>query len=234
MSKKENKPRNKEPIELTLAIVCLIVFMLGAIFLPAVDGHRHRAILRLLFLLGLPYLLISLILALVALRKIIRTKGALALKIVAVVIILSSAALVAGWFYFWSTKPFRPAYRVICGANIKGLGMCIVVYANDNNGKYPARETWCDLLIQGDLAEKRLFKCPARRESECTYAINPNCEPNSPGDTVLLFETKGGWNQSGGLEILTTQNQYGNGCNVLFNDGTVKFVNTEELNKLQW
>lgn len=51
---------------------------------------------------------------------------------------------------------------------------------------------------------------------------------------VLLFETKSGWNQSGGPELLTTENHEGKGCNVLFNDGRVKFVRPEQLGELIW
>ena len=68
----------------------------------------------------------------------------------------------------------------------------------------------------------------------CTYAINPNCEPNSPNDIVLLFETKGGWNQQGGPELLTFDNHKGKGANVLFNDGHVEFVKPDEVGKLRW
>ena len=50
----------------------------------------------------------------------------------------------------------------------------------------------------------------------------------------MLFETKGGWNQFGGPEILTTENHGGKGCNVLFNNGSVRFVRTKELVKLKW
>jgi len=51
---------------------------------------------------------------------------------------------------------------------------------------------------------------------------------------VLLFETKGGWNQFGGPEILTTENHKGKGCNILFNDGSVEFVKPERLGELKW
>ena len=51
---------------------------------------------------------------------------------------------------------------------------------------------------------------------------------------VLLFETKDGWNQLGGPEILTTENHEGKGCNILLNDGTARFVKTDELSKLKW
>jgi hypothetical protein len=38
---------------------------------------------------------------------------------------------------------------------------------------------------------------------------------------VLLFETKGGWNQYGGPELLSTKNHKGDGCHVLINDSHV-------------
>jgi prepilin-type processing-associated H-X9-DG protein len=51
---------------------------------------------------------------------------------------------------------------------------------------------------------------------------------------VLLFETNNGWNQSGGLELLTTENHRGEGCNVVFCDGHVEFIQAEDIDKLRW
>jgi prepilin-type processing-associated H-X9-DG protein len=51
---------------------------------------------------------------------------------------------------------------------------------------------------------------------------------------VLLFETKKGWNQFGGLELLTTENHKGEGANILFNDGSVKFLEPDRFGKLKW
>lgn len=42
------------------------------------------------------------------------------------------------------------------------------------------------------------------------------------------------WNQAGGPEMLTTENHQGDGCNVLFADGRVEFVGTNDLNDLEW
>jgi hypothetical protein len=65
--------------------------------------------------------------------------------------------------------------------------------------------------------------------------MNRDCEPTSPGDTVLLFETTAGWNQHGGPELFTFDNHDPKGGCVLLNDGTVKFVRTkEELAQLRW
>lgn len=67
------------------------------------------------------------------------------------------------------------------------------------------------------------------------YAMNPDWEPGSPPDTVLLFETKAGWNQHGGAELFTFDNHDPRGGCVLLNDGTVKFIRTEdELRRLRW
>jgi len=67
------------------------------------------------------------------------------------------------------------------------------------------------------------------------YAMNPNCQPDSPADMVLLFETKDGWNQHGGPELFTYDNHDPKGGCVLLNDGTVKFIRTkEELQQLRW
>jgi len=67
------------------------------------------------------------------------------------------------------------------------------------------------------------------------FVVNPNCKPKSPPDTVLLFESKVGWNQHGGPELFTFDNHNPKGGCVLFNDGSVRFIRTkEELKKLRW
>jgi hypothetical protein len=71
--------------------------------------------------------------------------------------------------------------------------------------------------------------------------MNPNCEPNSPPDMVLLFETKAGWNQHGGPELFTFDNHDPRGgcprklvpvkTGILLNDGTVKLVRLRRIHK---
>ena len=82
------------------------------------------------------------------------------------------------------------------------------------------------------------FECPSAGEVKCHYALNPDCGPNSPPDTVLLFETKAGWNQHGGTELFTFDNNDPKRGSVLLNDGipgTIKFIRTkEELQQLRW
>ena len=135
------------------------------------------------------------------------------------------------------------SYRMVCGANMAALGKAMLVYANDYDDKFPTSSKWCDLLIEYAEVDERMFRCRAARCYKgvsgkiCSYAMNKNLEElgaNAPPDMVLLFETGPGWNQSGGPEILTTDNHRREGCNVLFVDSHVQFVRTEDINDLKW
>jgi prepilin-type processing-associated H-X9-DG protein len=119
---------------------------------------------------------------------------------------------------------------------MKYLGVAIQIYAGENSGSYPLPKKWFDLVTPdlGDLADKA-FYCPAGKEYKYHYAMNPNCKPNSPPDTVLLFETQdSNWNLFGGKELLTTKNHDGSGCNILFNDGSIAFIKKEDIPNLKW
>jgi hypothetical protein len=110
-------------------------------------------------------------------------------------------------------------------------------------GKYPSPENWCDVLYVeiGDAIKRGYelslpgaFICKAAASAGCHYAMNPYCEPNSPNDTVLLFETEAGWNQHGGAELMSFDHHEPRGCNVLFNDGIVRFIRPDEAANLNW
>ena len=86
-----------------------------------------------------------------------------------------------------------------------------------------------------DHSNLATYRCPSAGEGRCHYAMNPNCKASSPADTVLLFETKAGWNQHGGPELFTFDNHDPRGGCVLLNDGKAMFIRTEEeLRALRW
>jgi len=129
----------------------------------------------------------------------------------------------------------RSSKIVQCLSNLKQLGIIIDRYKDTHSGQLPPANKWCDLLIEFDKTlPKDVFKCPSARRGPCNYAINSKVRPDSPNEVVLLFETKPGWNQIGGPELLSTENHDGKGCNVLFDDGHVKFVSVEQLCELKW
>jgi len=124
--------------------------------------------------------------------------------------------------------------RTRCAENLTGLGKAMLIYACDYDDKYPTAAKWCDLLSKYAEVSEKVFVCPSAGEGRCHYAMNPNAGLFKHPHMVVLFETKGGWNQFGGLEILTTENHNGKGCNVLFNDGHVEFIRMEQLDDLKW
>jgi hypothetical protein len=144
--------------------------------------------------------------------------------------------------------------RINCAENLKNLWYRLHLYQKASksvrigllkkriDSPYPDAKNWCDYIMRAyeNIGMKNLyvikpFKCPSAGKGKCHYAINPNCKPDSPGDMVLLFETKNGWNQHGGPELFTFDNHDPKGGCVLFNDGTVKFIRTEEeLKNLRW
>jgi hypothetical protein len=136
--------------------------------------------------------------------------------------------------------------RVQCGACLKNLWWFFRLYAQAGASEktgwfkrratpYPRPDEWCDAFMPVYGVNEKVFMCPSAAKGKCDYAMNRNCVYDSPADTVLLFETKPGWNQHGGPELFTFDNHDPRGGLVLLNDGTVKFIRTEdELKQLRW
>ncbi len=147
-----------------------------------------------------------------------------------------------------TSGPIQTAFGMGCSLNLQKLGEAISTYSNENQNQYPAPNHWCDLILKSGNIKKDDFICPEVKfrwkrqllpfpipiNRKSYYAINPDCEPNSPQDTVLLFEIDGGWNKFGGPEILTTQNHSGEGCNILFNGDYIQFISTKQIAGLKW
>jgi hypothetical protein len=135
-------------------------------------------------------------------------------------------------------KKTSPSYRLICGSALSGLRKAMLLYAHDNDYKYPTADKWCDLLMMHIDAKHFICRGSDATIGESSYAFNKNLEgkksSETPPDMVLLFETKGGWNQYGGPELLTFENHKGEGCNVLFNSFNVSFVKPEKVSELNW
>ncbi|MBN1816892.1 MAG: DUF4190 domain-containing protein [Sedimentisphaerales bacterium] len=129
------------------------------------------------------------------------------------------------------------AQREVCRIKLSSLSIAMMVYANDYEDNVPTAEKWCDLLMKEMDVPEKSFHCSTTPQGTCSYALNSNIlvlEGQADPHLVLLFESQPGWNQSGGPELLNTQNHDGKGCNVAFADGHVEFVRTSELPTLKW
>ncbi len=192
------------------------------------------------FLLTAP---LAFILGIISLIMIARSNGRLKgmgfaiTGIVVPVVALPFVALVMGIMMPALAKARMISYRMVCAENLSGLGKAMLLYAGDNDEMFPTPENWCDLLIEYEGCSQKMFLCKGDKEGPSSYAMNQNVSElgaDAPPDMVLLFESKPGWNQSGGPELLTMENHQGEGCNILFCDGHVKFVLSEDIDELRW
>jgi prepilin-type processing-associated H-X9-DG protein len=152
-------------------------------------------------------------------------------EIVAAVIIFVLIIAIL-WPVFIRLREYRR--RIRCGENLAVLGKTMLIYACDYDDKYPTADKWCDLLVKYTEVTEVWFVCPSAGKGRCHYAINPNASAVTNPDMVVLFETKGCWNQFGGAGLVSFENHEGKGCNMLFNDLHVKFVKPNQLVELKW
>lgn len=85
--------------------------------------------------------------------------------------------------------------RVVCGTNLKGLGVALQVYANDYDDYLPS-DNWCDRMIEEMDVSPRSLQCPFgdSEEGESDYCLNIHAAGKKlselPSNMVLLFECR--------------------------------------------
>jgi hypothetical protein len=129
-----------------LAIICAIVAFL---FLPYINRHSNPeetgncnvtmvTFLKIAGYLNLSLLLTSVILGFISFIKIEKSGGRLTGKYFSVGAILLS--IFFGAFVVLSMSLFYarcPAFRMVCGTNLSGIGKAMLIYANDYDDKFP-------------------------------------------------------------------------------------------------
>jgi hypothetical protein len=128
-----------------------------------------------------------------------------------------------------------PPPGLVCQIQMGILYKTIQVYANDYEGKLPTASKWCDLLHKYSDLDTKHLRCPGDKQGPCSYALNEFVSSiNDKENVVLLFESNAGWNQVGGEQLFNTGNHNGKGGFVLFTNGSIKLVKSEDLSLLQW
>jgi prepilin-type processing-associated H-X9-DG protein len=129
------------------------------------------------------------------------------------------------------------AYLIVCQSNIELLKTALSQYSETHNGLLPD-PNWCDELLKTDSLGQGNFVCKATdaRRGQSTYALNKNLIGRKltdvNPDTVMLFETKTGWNQTGEANELVFDHH--NGSNIVFADGHISYVPKDRISKLRW
>ncbi|HZR18710.1 MAG TPA: DUF4190 domain-containing protein [Verrucomicrobiae bacterium] len=197
------------------------------------------------FTMGLTAL-VGLVLGIAALVRINRSKGALrgnglaiAGTVVSGVMVLILPLMAAMLLPALARAKGR-AQSINCMNNMKQLALGGMMYATDNKDRFPQAENWCDVLGKY-LGSPQVCVCPvgdpARR---CHYGFNASLSGietknvTSPAETVLFFEIEGGWNQSGGRDLILARPRHGSTVGVAFADGHVEMVAVKRLTKVKW
>ena len=136
------------------------------------------------------------------------------------------------------------AMNINCTNNEKQLALAVITYADDHTNQLPHAATWCD-DIKTLAGSEKVFQCPAANSEakgeRCDYAFNVKLDgldrDKVHPDTVMIFDSDGGWNASGGREAVAIT-RHGSGSlrfvNVAFADGSVRRVPESELATLRW
>jgi prepilin-type processing-associated H-X9-DG protein len=133
----------------------------------------------------------------------------------------------------------QQAQTIACVNNMKQLALAVTIYSSDNKDHLPPAATWCDAIKVYTGGSEVVFRCPAGDATQrCTYAFNAKLggmdSTKVNAGTVLLFETEGGWNLSGGPELMLKQPHHGAVFVVAFVDGHVEQVTESRLATLRW
>jgi len=150
-----------------------------------------------------------------------------------ILVALAGVLIICGALQCMCRKSNKAGDRMLCATNLAGLGRAMREYC-DEFQQYPSPGNWCDLLMEYARLREQVFKCPANKEARCSFAMNPGARPSGPSDMVVLFETRGGWNQYGGAELLTLENHAAKRGHVLFNNGHIEFVKADRIGDLRW
>jgi prepilin-type processing-associated H-X9-DG protein len=188
---------------------------------------------------------VGLILGIIAMVKIKNSRGALGGGGFALAGIIVSAIFVlmipifAAMLLPACAGAKRAAQTINCISNVKRLAVAVRMYADNKQNHYPPATNWCDVLLQVDASLTNSFHCPAdSSRSRCSYAFNAQLSGADAGkvdpNTVMIFEANGGWNVSGGKELLLANPRHGHVIIVSFADGHVEQVPESQQAQLRW
>ncbi len=192
--------------------------------------------------------LVGLVLGIIALVRISRSRGQLggqglaAAGTIVSAFFLLLAPITAALVLPAMAKAKAKAGGIRCMNTVKQLNLALMMYSADHNDQFPAGSNWCDALIPYLAGMTNAFVCPNGSSNyRCHYALNAGLAGRaltdsqaSPAQTVLVFECDGGWNVSGGRELLPAKSRHTGAYVIGFADGHVEMTRPGRLDRYRW
>jgi hypothetical protein len=126
-------------------------------------------------------------------------------------------------------------------AQLSQVGMAVLIYTADNDGRFPSADSWPqDLVDLQFVTDESIFESSFAIGQGRSFAMNANlggvrdAEVTDPELTVLMFECAPGSPPAGGPELLAAEPRAYAGYAVCFADGSVMRVQREEIPTLIW
>jgi hypothetical protein len=133
------------------------------------------------------------------------------------------------------TEP-EASFATIPAQQLRELTLGLKLYLEDN-GKVPVIDKWGDAILH-EVGHKGVFLQPGGNKSGSSYALNAalkGWKTSELGpDTVLVFQSAGAWNHSGGLAEAQKTAQENGRVLIGFCDGNVRVVPAAALARLNW
>ncbi len=129
------------------------------------------------------------------------------------------------------------AMQASCLSNTKQIGLGMMMYAMDYDEVWLMRENWCD-AVDPYIKNREVFRCPSAPDRDNGYAYNGSLSMlslglmRSPAETPAAFDATGGWNASGGRDLLDFR--HNDGANIVFGDAHAKWHGKHSVDALSW
>ncbi len=211
-----------------LAISSLLLGLLGLLILPAIGG---------------------MVCGLIAQSRISRSNGQLKGKGLALAGIIVSGvmlllipvvAILAGILLPALSGAKVKAQTIMGMSNVKQICLGLSLHALDHDDKFPTATNWCDAVSPSVGGLSTVFRRPNNPSvTRSDYGYNARLaglkSSEVPTDTVLVFELQtGGWNISGGPELLRHPSNRRELVVVGFADGHAEAMTSDRLGQLRW